>query len=165
MFAKLLLLVVALASAQSAYQSALNNTLSGLEGFLYGLERTDKGESSCLQAFNSTETLVEETISNVMGCISLNFDQCGQLFTIFDSAIIHLQDIEIDCKTGELIDKIKGLASPTGVSDLLVSFFVNQKTINNLVAQLPQLRDDENWEQIGFNLGNLFKLIFNFKLD
>lgn len=133
-----------------------------LQGLLEGLETNGNSEGSCYQYLVTAENEVMNVTSDVQKILAGDSSSLPQLFTDLHSLVSILQASNSDCQWTSLYAEIKSLDTSAGRDKILLNVLKNVQEIMKYAEMLPNCPTD--WAVCGYNIAQIFSLIFNWKI-
>jgi hypothetical protein len=91
------------------------------------------------------QTLIVKFYSEVLSCLSLQFTSCVLLADAGNEIVEYLQSVDLACKSGELVDKILGLASWNGLYSVFTNYYLYEVTVNSVIIDMPVALKAQDW--------------------
>ena len=141
------------------------NPLNFTDGFITGLQEDHTKDSACLNSVNGVTPLIATFYSEVLNCLLLQFESCIKLTTIGDQLIEFGQDLDLNCKLGEMGEKLKGLLTWAGLYSVFTNYYYYEQPIDAALSNAITSWGNGDWNQLGVDVGETFRMVFEFNLD
>jgi len=109
------------------------NPLNFTDGFIVGLQEDHTKDSACLTSVDGIKPLITTFYSEVLNCLLLKFESCIELASIGDQMIQFVQELDLNCKLGELGSKVLGLLSWNGIYGVFTNYYYYEKPIDSAI--------------------------------
>jgi len=149
--------------AVKAYrQTALTDIQAFLDGLVQGLQMDTNSPGACSADLINANDEIMAVVADAQKIIGGNEAYLFQLISDAGKVVDTLEASNSDCQWTTLINEIKGLGTAAGRTQILGNVIKNISGITSYAEQLPQC--PTNWAICGYNVAEIFSLIFNWKI-
>lgn len=154
--------VTALPNIRSNRQSSTSAIQAFLGGLVQGLQMDSNSQGACSTDLINANDEIMAVVADVQKIIAGNELYVVQLISDAGKVVDILEASNSDCQWTTLINEIKGLSTAAGRTQILSNVMKNISGIMSYAEQLPQC--PTNWAICGYNVAEIFSLIFNWKI-
>lgn len=133
-----------------------------LDGLVQGLQMDSNSPGACSADLINANDEIMAVVADAQKIIAGDETYLFQLISDAGKVVDTLEASNSDCQWTTLIDEIKGLSTAAGRTQILSNVMKNISGIMSYAEQLPQC--PTNWAICGYNVAEIFSLIFNWKI-
>ena len=133
-----------------------------LDGLVQGLQMDSNSPGACSTDLINANDEIMAVVADAQKIIAGNELYVVQLISDAGKVVDILEASNSDCQWTTLINEIKGLSTAAGRTQILSNVMKNISGIMSYAEQLPQC--PTNWAICGYNVAEIFSLIFNWKI-